>query len=368
MIRLLPRLRQAAGRRREGVLMDLLSSCTSGGCGAKIGPGELASLLSPLSVHRDEKLLVGYDTGDDAAAYQLSDDVTVVSTVDFFSPMVNDAYLFGKIAAANALSDIYAMGAEPLFALNLVCFPQKEDKAVLGQVLAGGASKLEEARVSLAGGHSIYDHEIKYGLSVTGRAHPGRLLRNNRCRPGDLLILTKPLGVGIVMAANRVELATPEHFGAATASMERLNRYAALAAAEFAPSACTDVTGFGLLAHLLEMVSDTCSAWLDPLALPLLPGAHGYAADYLLTAAGQRNREHVEQRIGKDGVAAVSFPLQELMFDPQTSGGLLLSVPESRAEAALAAIRREDPAAAIIGGILPKGGAETPITFLEGYL
>lgn len=345
--------------------MDLLSNCTSGGCGAKIGPGELADLLGALPQHADARLLVGYDTKDDAAAYQLTGDTAVVSTVDFFSPMVNDGYLFGKIAAANALSDIYAMGAEPLFALNLVCFPQKQDKAILGQILAGGAEKLREAGVALAGGHSIYDHEIKYGLSVTGRVHPDGLLRNNSCRPGDLLILTKPLGVGIVMAANRVGLADPEHFGAATASMERLNRYAARAAAPFFPSASTDVTGFGLLGHLCEMVPEHCSAWIDVGALPLLPGAYRYASEYLLTAAGQRNREHVERLVDQAAVAGLEFPVQELLFDPQTSGGLLLTVPESRAVPMLEAIRQTDPQAAVIGGIAPRTAGESPVRFME---
>lgn len=348
--------------------MNLLSNCTSGGCGAKIGPGELAALLSPLPRFPDDRLLVGYDTGDDAAVYQVAEELAVVSTVDFFSPMVNDPYLFGKIAAANALSDIYAMGAEPLLALNLVCFPQREDKELLGRILAGGACKLAEAKVSLAGGHSIYDHEIKYGLSVTGRVHPRRLLRNNGCAPGDALILTKPLGVGIVMAASRVELAAPEHVSAAAASMERLNRYGALAAADYLPNACTDITGFGLLAHLLEMLGDAVSARIDPRALPLLPGAWDYAADYLLTAAGQRNREHVENKVGKACVSPLAFPLQELLFDPQTSGGLLLSIPGDRAREALRAIQQEEPAAAMIGGIVPRGEAGSAITFLEGYL
>lgn len=344
--------------------MDLLSSCTSGGCGAKIGPGELSTLLSGLEVYKDPQLILGFDSHDDAAVYRMNPTEAIVSTLDFFSPMVNDPYLFGKIAAANALSDVYAMGAEPIFALNMVCFPEKMDKAILSAILSGGAEKLMEAQIPLAGGHSIYDHEIKYGLCVTGKVHPDHMLKNNTCKPGDQLILTKALGVGIVMAAHRVNLADAAHYGAATASMERLNRYAAQAAKPYAPTACTDVTGFGLLAHLCEMVGDTLTAVINPSQLPLLPGAYSYAADYLLTAAGQRNRHYVEGLIGLEGLSKVDFPLQEVMLDPQTSGGLLFTVPKNWAKDMLTAISALAPDAAIIGEIRER--STSPITFLGG--
>lgn len=342
----------------------ILSGCTSGGCGAKIGPDELAGLLAGLHTPSNPDLLVGFDAHDDAAVYRMAPDSAVVSTLDFFSPMVDDPLLFGRIAAANALSDIYAMGAVALFALNLVCFPEGMDKAILAEILRGGAQKLTEAGVALAGGHSIHDREIKYGLAVTGRVDPGRVLRNNGCRPGDRLILTKALGVGIVMAAHRVELAEPEHFREAAASMERLNKYAAEAAAGFSPSACTDVTGFGLLVHLCEMAGKGLGIELDVRALPLLPGAKGYAEEYLLTAAGQRNRRFIEKRLDGSGFSTVPQALQEVMFDPQTSGGLVFAVAEPAADAMLAALRRVEPRAAMIGRVLPRG--KSPIIFREG--
>lgn len=344
--------------------MDLLSSCTSGGCGAKLGPGELSGVLQGLSGAKDPRLLVGFDARDDAAVYQLSDDEAIVSTVDFFSPMVDDPALFGRIAAANALSDLYAMGAAPLFALNMVCFPERMDKAILREILCGGAEKLREAGCALAGGHSIYDHEIKYGLSATGRIDPARVLRNGGCQPGDCLILTKPLGVGVVLAAHRVDLAAATDYAAATESMQRLNRDAAEAASSFPINACTDVTGFGLLAHLLEMTGSTVTAEIDPARLPLLPGAYGYAEEYLLTAAGQRNRNFVEAQIPPGLLEAVPFPLQELMLDPQTSGGLLFSLPEADASAFLRTLCDIQPQAQIIGTILPRN--TSPITFVKG--
>jgi selenium donor protein len=339
----------------------LMSSCTSGGCGAKLGPGELAPLLDRLKITQDEALLVGFDSRDDAAVYQISPDCAIIATLDFFSPMVDDAALFGRIAAANALSDVYAMGGVPRFALNMLCVPQAMDKAVLAAILQGGAEKLQEAGVPLAGGHSIYDREVKYGLSVTGTAPPNKILRNDTCRAGDALILTKPLGVGIVLAAHRAELAEAAHVTAATASMERLNKYAAEVFAKHPLSACTDVTGFGLLAHLLEMLKERVSARLDLAALPLLPGTFDYAAEYLLTAAGQRNRHFVEAQLGTAALSAVAAPLQELMLDPQTSGGLLCAVPKAQAAALLDELRRIEPGAAIIGEILPRGSA--PILF-----
>ena len=237
-------------------LNSLLENCTSGGCGAKVSPGVLSELLVGLPVFHDDNLLVGYSSSDDAAVYRLDDTRSLVMTVDFFPPMVDDAKTFGRIAAANALSDVYAMGGRPLTALNIVCFPQAMDISVLRDILAGGAEKVLEAGAILAGGHSIYDKEPKYGLSVTGIVDTDSILRNDTPRIGDRLILTKPLGVGIIMAALRGGLAGPDVIGIATASMERLNRYAAEKLPGFDVSACTDVTGFGLLAHALEMVGE----------------------------------------------------------------------------------------------------------------
>ena len=208
------------------------SDC-SGGCGAKIGPTDLARILAGLPKAFDPALLVGYDGADDAAVYRLSPDSAVISTADFFPPMVDDPLLFGRAAAANALSDVYAMGGRPVMALNLVCFPRRLDLAVLGQILLGGAEKVLEAGAVVCGGHSIYDHEPKYGLAVTGLVHPDKMWRNRGAVPGHAVILTKALGVGLVLSARRGGLASDAEFGAAAASMTRLNRYAAEKLADF---------------------------------------------------------------------------------------------------------------------------------------
>lgn len=337
---------------------SILSMCTSGGCGAKIGPADLTALLSGLQRIPDKNLLVGFDSSDDAAVYDLQNGSSLISTVDFFSPMVEDARTFGRIAAANAMSDVWAMGGRPVLALNMVCFPERMNKAILGEILAGGAEKIAEAGAVLGGGHSIYDTEPKYGLAVSGLIPTDRILRNNTARISDRLILTKPLGVGLIMAALRGEVAAPEAVNAAIKSMERLNKYAAEKMLPYQVSACTDVTGFGLLAHALEMAGAETTLCLHPEALPILDYAAEYAAEYLMTAAGQRNRMHLS---GHCDVSALPFPLQEILFDPQTSGGLLIAVHPEEAEALLQDIQLDDPAAAMIGTVLARG--ELPLIF-----
>ncbi|MDR2098285.1 MAG: selenide, water dikinase SelD, partial [Spirochaetaceae bacterium] len=318
-----------------------------------------AGLLAGLPASVDKKLLVGYDTADDAAVYMLDEKRSLIFTADFFPPMVDNPRVFGRIAAANALSDVWAMGGKPLVALNLVCFPESMDKSVLAEILSGGAEKITEAGAALGGGHSIYDREPKYGLAVTGIIETSKVIRNNTPKPGHKLILTKPLGVGIVMAALRVEMAGEAALSQALASMERLNRYACESMAGFDVSACTDVTGFGLIVHALEMAGDSASIVLYPDALPFIPEAAEYADEYLLTAAGQRNRN----RAGKYAdVSPLPFAVQELLFDPQTSGGLLIAAPRDEAEALTARIREAgDGYAAIIGEIAPV--SEKPIVF-----
>lgn len=338
--------------------MDFLSQCTSGGCGAKIGPNELAGFLGNLPKFSDEKLLVDFATADDAAVYQVSEQLALIATVDFFSPMVEDPRTFGRIAAANAMSDVYAMGGDVLFALNLVCFPEKMDKQMLGEILQGGAEKLQEAQASLAGGHSIYDHEPKYGLSVTGQIDPQKIIHNNTPRIGDILILTKALGVGLIQSAVRVGLASDEAEIAAIHSMERLNKYAAEKMREFSVHACTDVTGFGLLVHAQEMTDERVTLVIDTEELPLLPEAYHYAEEFLATAAGQRNRQFMA---GKVALEQITPAFQEILFDPQTSGGLLLSVASDQAAACLKAIQETDPVAAIIGEVCEKEDNQTII-------
>ena len=335
----------------EQKLDSLLANCTSGGCGAKIGPGELSALLKGLPVYRDKNSMVGYDTSDDAAVYKISDQSSVVTTVDFFPPMVDDPALFGRIAAANALSDIYAMGGRPISALNLVCFPSTMDMEILKSILQGGAEKVMEASAVLSGGHSIYDKEPKYGLAVTGLVDNDKILRNNTPKSGHKLILTKPLGVGIIMAALRVGEASESAVKSATDSMQRLNKYAAEKMSGYNISACTDVTGFGLLAHTLEMAGDAVSIKIFSEELPFIDEARAYADEFLLTAAGQRNRNHLS---GKADVDALPFATQELIFDPQTSGGLLICVAPEQAAELLSAIRQDDPCARIIGEVVKR--------------
>ena len=336
---------------------SLLSSCASGGCGAKIESSALSALLAGLPAASDKRLLVGYDSSDDAAVYELGGGKSLICTVDFFPPMVDDPRTFGRIAAANALSDIWAMGGRPMLALNMVCFPEAMDKRILAEIVAGGAEKIAEAGAVVGGGHSIYDREPKYGLAVTGIAETAHVLRNNTPKPGHALVLTKPLGVGIVMAASRVSMAGEGAVRHAIACMERLNRYACESMAGFSVSACTDITGFGLVGHALEMAASSATLVLYPEALPLIPEAAAYADEYLLTAAGQRNRSRAEKFVH---VSRLPFALQELLFDPQTSGGLLIAVAPDEAEALVSRIRENgDASAAVIGEAVPKW--ETPV-------
>jgi selenide,water dikinase len=332
----------------EQKLNSLLDNCSGGGCGAKIGPGELSKLLAGLPGLYNENLTVGYDSGDDAGVYKIGEKLSVIMTADFFPPMVNDPMTFGRIAAANALSDVYAMGGKPLAALNLVCFPQALDLGILRDILTGGAEKVMEASAVLAGGHSIYDKEPKYGLAVTGVVENDKIIKNNTPLVGHKLILTKPLGTGIIMAALRGGVADPIAVEKAASSMERLNRYAAEKMRDFNISACTDITGFGLLAHALEMASDRVSVVFYPGEIPYIEEAYRYAGEFLVTAAGQRNRDHLADRAD---VSGLPFALQELMFDPQTSGGLLISVSPEQSDDLLAAIQAGDPAAKVIGEI-----------------
>ena len=248
--------------------------CTGGGCTAKLGAGVLSRILEKLPRgEKDPDLLVGYDSRDDAAVYRITEEIALVQTVDFFPPMVDDPYTFGQIAAANALSDVYAMGGEVKTALNLVCFPESMDLNVLGEILRGGAEKVAEAGGTLAGGHSIADTGVKYGLSVTGLVDPHRLTANDTGRPGDKLLLTKALGVGLICTANRVGEAAPEQMEAAVRSMTTLNKTAAEIARRYEVHAATDVTGFSFLGHLHEMMGEKLSCVIDAHAVPVLPGA-----------------------------------------------------------------------------------------------
>jgi selenide,water dikinase len=311
--------------------------------------------LSSLPVLYDKNLLVGYDTRDDAAVYALDGETLIISTADFFPPMTDDPHMFGKIAAANALSDVYAMGGRPVMALNLTCFPNDIPIEAISEILRGGAEKLREAGAVLAGGHSIYGKDITYGLAVTGFVTPDKLLRNNTPGVGHSLILTKALGVGIIMAAHRDGEASDEAAAAAVASMERLNKYAAERLTGFNVSACTDVTGFGLIGHALEMAGDGFTIVFDRTALPVLPESLGCVNEGWITGGGTRNREHAENAAENVDFGETPASLQEVCFDPQTSGGLLIAVVSEQASDLLALIRADDPAAAIVGRVTERG-------------
>jgi selenide,water dikinase len=325
--------------------------CQGGGCTAKLGPDALASILAKLPKIHDPRLLIGFESSDDAAVYQLRDDLAVVTTIDFFPPMVDDPYTFGQIAAANALSDVYAMGGDVLTALNIVCFPEKWDLNILGQIMLGGSEKVREAGGLLVGGHSINDVDVKYGLSVTGTIHPNHIWANNGCQVGDQLILTKPLGVGIVCTANRVGEASEAAMVLAVQSMTTLNKYASENVRKYRVHGCTDVTGFSFLGHLHEMLGDRYGAEIDTLEVPFIREATKYANDFLLTEAAQRNRNHVEPFVE---FRDVPFSMQEILFDPQTSGGLLLSIDAADAAAALAEIEKLGLPCGIVGTITEK--------------
>ncbi len=335
--------------------------CTGGGCTAKLGAGVLSRILEKLPRgEKDPNLLVGYDSRDDAAVYRVTEDLALVQTVDFFPPMVDDPYTFGQIAAANALSDVYAMGGEVKTALNLVCFPENMDLNVLGEILRGGAEKVAEAGGILAGGHSIADTGVKYGLSVTGLVDPYHLYVNDAGQPGDKLLLTKALGVGLLCTANRVGEAAPEHMAAAINSMTTLNKTAAEISRRYAVHAATDVTGFSFLGHLHEMMGAKLSCVIDARAVPVLPGAEKAADDFLYTAAGQRNRNHTGPFVRFEGVP---FAMEEVLFDPQTSGGLLLAVDPAEASALEKELQSADLPAKIVGEIVSRTETEITVTY-----
>ena len=337
---------------------DKIIFCTGGGCTAKLGAGVLSRILEKLPRgEKDPDLLVGYDSRDDAAVYRITDNIALVQTVDFFPPMVDDPYTFGQIAATNALSDVYAMGGKVKTALNLVCFPEDMDLNVLGEILRGGAEKVAEAGGSLAGGHSIADSGVKYGLSVTGLVDPHRMYTNDTGMPGDKLVLTKALGVGLLCTANRVGEAAPEEMEAAIRSMTTLNKTAAEISRKYRIHAATDVTGFSFLGHLHEMMGGKLSCIIHANAVPVLPGAEKAADAFLYT--GQRNRNHTGPFVRFKNV---SFAMEEVLFDPQTSGGLLLAVDPADAAALEQALRAAGLPASIVGEILPKQEIEITVT------
>ena len=306
----------------------LTSLAKAGGCAAKYSAGRLETLLAGLVPAESEDLLVGLDPADDAAVYRLDDERAIVFTVDFFPPLVDDPRTFGAIAATNALNDVFAMGGRPLLALSVAAFPEELPVEVLGEVLAGADEKVREAGAILAGGHTIRDTEPKYGLAVVGTVHPQRIWPKAGARPGEVLLLTKRLGTGIVLQAQRDGVAPEGALGAAIESMLELNLAAADVVRAFEPSAVTDVTGFGLLGHVHELASRSgVRVVLDAAELPALPGALELASAGVRTGGDRRNREFAGAHVESSADEAA----EALAFDPQTAGGLLVSVPAERA-------------------------------------
>ena len=309
----------------------------------------------------DERLMVGYDSSDDAAVYRVSDEIAMIQTVDFFPPVVDDPFDFGQIAAANALSDVYAMGGEPKLAMNLLAFPSCLPLDAVGAILEGGASKVAEAGAVLAGGHSIEDKEPKYGLCVTGFAHPDRILANTGARVGDLLVLTKPLGTGILTTAAKVELLEEGEYRELVGVMAMLNRLAAQAAVAAGASACTDITGFGLLGHGKEVAQGSgCTLRLWAGQMPILGRTLEFARDGIIPAGAYRNREFAQGDV--DMAPGVAREVADVLYDPQTAGGLLIAVPQPSGEALLRRLADEGVPAAAVGEVRPRGSHLVEVT------
>lgn len=322
-----------------------------GGCNAKIPAASLEQVLKTIPNYKRKDILVGYDSKDDSAVINIDNKTGVITTLDFFPPMVSDPYTFGQIAAANALSDVYAMGADPICALNIVAFPEEGKIESLEKILQGGANKVREAQASLVGGHSIHDPKVKYGLTVIGKAKLEKIWQNNTPKVKDKLILTKPLGVTLIINAHSVGLVGDEEFDKALKSMTCLNKYAKDILENYQISSATDVTGFGLLGHLDEMMGNDYSAILQADSIPCLPKAKYAASEFVFTKGGQRNRAFMEDKVE---FQVDDFALEEVLYDPQTSGGLLVAINPDQADEALEKLKSNNIEASIIGEVFDK--------------
>ncbi len=312
------------------IKLTKLASCA--GCGAKVGAGTLARLLKDLPLRRDENLMVGFDTSDDASVYRVSDELAIINTLDFFPPIADDPFLFGQIAAANALSDVYAMGGEPRIALNIMMVTKDMPREAVHDILRGGYDKVYEAGAVISGGHTIEDTEPKYGLSVTGFVHPDKVLRNSTARSGDVLILTKKLGIGILTTAAKADLVPDELMEQVYEQMRWLNRTARDIMVKYEVHSCTDVTGFSLLGHSCEMaLGSGRDIHISSGSLLYYPEALEMADMGFVPAGAYRNRSFAEPHL--DVRKEISRPLMDIPFDPQTSGGLLISAAEKDAQA-----------------------------------
>ena len=328
------------------VKLTKLAACA--GCGAKVGAGTLAKLLDGFRTHSDPRLLVGYDKSDDASVYYLDEHTALVQTTDFFPPIVDDPFLYGQIAAANAISDVYAMGGEPKLALNILCLPESMTQDMVQELLRGGYDKAYEAEAIITGGHTIHGAEPIYGLAVSGFVDPRRILTNSGARPGDVLLLTKPLGVGVLTTAAKAGLAGGAVMDRIYRQMATLNRTARDIMVKYRVHSCTDVTGFGLLGHSYEMASGSgVTIRLHGATLPLMDEARDMAEMGIIPAGAYRNMDYVKPHLKVLPTAQQIF--LDLAADPQTSGGLLVALPREDAELLLRELQTFAPWSAIVG-------------------
>ena len=333
------------------VKLTKLASCA--GCGAKVGAGTLSKMLEGFKTHSDPKLIVGYDKSDDASVYVLDDNTALIQTTDFFPPIVDDPYLYGKIAATNALSDVYAMGGEPKLALNILCAAEGMAEGTIREILRGGYDAAFDAGAIITGGHTIKGAEPIYGLAVSGFVHPQKVLTNSGAKPGDVLILTKPLGIGIITTGAKADMVEKEVLDRIYAQMATLNKAARDIMVQYGVHSCTDVTGFGLMGHSYEMAQGSnCTIHIEVAKVPYHAEALELASMGLIPAGAYRNRAYAEAGVLVQG--NIRLAMQDILYDPQTSGGLLFAIPEAEAESCLAQLKQTIPAAAIIGYVTEK--------------
>ena len=331
----------------EDIKLTKLAKCA--GCGAKVGAGVLAKLLSDIKVHHDDNLLVGFDKSDDASVYKISDDLAIVQTVDFFPPIADDPYLFGQIAATNALSDVYAMGGEPKLCLNIMAIPENMPMEAVHALLRGGYDKVYEAGALITGGHSIHDDEPKYGLAVTGFVHPDKMLTNSNARPGDVMLLTKPIGIGVLSTAAKADMLSKSGQELINRLMTTLNKAARDTMVKYNVHACTDVTGFGLIGHTYEMASGSdTEIILDVDSIDLIPEALELARMGMLPAGMYRNRNFAQAHVD---AGDTELAKQDMLYDPQTAGGLLIAVAPEDADALFNELKNTVPSAQRIGTV-----------------
>ena len=333
------------------VKLTKLANCA--GCGAKVGAGTLVHLLEGFKTHTDPRLIVGYEKSDDASVFVINEETALVQTTDFFPPIVDDPFLYGQIAAANALSDVYAMGGEPKLALNIMCLAEGMDQKTVQEILRGGYDKAYEAGAIITGGHTIQGAEPIYGLAVSGFVHPDKVLTNSGAKPGDVLILTKPLGIGILTTSAKANMVDKEVMDRIYAQMTTLNKTARDIMVKYSVHSCTDVTGFALMGHGFEMAQGSnCTIHIQTEQVPYHPEAYELAEMGFVPAGAYRNREYAEA--GVKNVAGISRAMEDIMFDPQTSGGLLIALPADEAEDCLKELKEQIPQAAMIGYVTEK--------------